>query len=169
MKRQPTRPGSEHVRLLVQGSPSTQKLPGTHVPAPSHTSGLVQLLPSVHGVPPGRGTPPTLHGHAPGISTFKHPLTLGSHSSAVHGLPSSQLSGPVATHVPDWHTLTEHTSAPAQLVPSGWFWNTHPLAWHVPILHVGWWLGSHGESWVHWPSRQTSSVHGLPSLAHAGP
>src|SRR5262245_19479459 len=153
----------------VHGSPSAHPGPGTHRPAPSQRSTSAQLSPSTHGGFCGRGPPPTVHGQAPGISTFTHPPSPVAQRSLVHELPSSQSSGPTARHSPAWQTLTEH-AAPEQLVPSGRSWKTQPTpAWHMPVLHGGTCSGSQGESWVHRPSRQRSSVHGSPSLAHAGP
>src|SRR5262245_12871603 len=153
----------------VHGSSSAHRGPGTHRPAPSQRSASVQLSPSAHGVFCRRGPPPTVHGQAAGISTFTHPPSPVSQRSLVHGLPSSQSSGATATHSPAWQTSTEHTG-PEHLVPSGRSWKTQPTpAWHIPILHGGTCSGSQGESWVHRPSLQTSSVHGSPSVAHAGP
>ena len=68
--------------------------------------------------PPGFGqSPPTIHGsseHA-GSATNRQPSVTGSHTSSVHGSPSSQRTGD-ETHVPSTHCASMHGSGELQSV-----------------------------------------------------
>src|SRR5262245_26003210 len=85
---------------LLHGFPSSQSgaVPGMQVPD-VHVSTPLQSLLSAHEVPFGTGE-------------CRQPAK-ASHVSAVHALPSLQLSGVPLVHVPAWHT-----SAPSHALPS---------------------------------------------------
>jgi len=100
-----------HTSLSLQfgGVPATHPLAGSHVSTPLQTLLSLQVTagpaqtPAVQVSPvPPRPVPvhmlPSLHAAPSGSGMFEHALL--AQLSVVHGLLSSQLNGPPATHVP---------------------------------------------------------------------
>src|SRR5262245_7964966 len=149
-----TQPTAGSQLSAVQSLLSLQTGGGSPVQVPFwQVSAPLQALPSEHEVPFGTA------------ACVQLPVA-GSHTSAVQGLPSSQLFPPLGWHTPAWQDPVE-VQAPCgvQAVPSGTAVNVQPVT-GSQLFAVQGLLSSHvsGVPALHTPFLHVSPpLHTLPS------